>query len=111
MMLLQEHAREGTSEHTVEAVAGGVLLKKAVLKDFAIFTGKHLHWSLFFKKVAVLQPCNIAKKILQHRCFPVGIAKFLRTPILKNICKRLFLIVNCSKIILKHFKKVFSLNS
>ena len=25
-----------------------------------------------------------------HRCFPVNIAKFLRLPILKNICKRLF---------------------
>ena len=28
-------------------------------------------------------------KRLQHRCFPVNIAKFLRTPILKNICERL----------------------
>ena len=29
------------------------------------------------------------KEALQHRCFPVNIAKFLRTPILKNIYKRL----------------------
>ena len=29
----------------------------------------------------------------QHRHFPVNIAKFLRTPISKNICKRLLLIV------------------
>ena len=29
------------------------------------------------------------KKGLQHRCFPVNIAKFLRKPILKNICVRL----------------------
>ena len=28
--------------------------------------------------------------MFQHRCFPVNIAKFLRTPILKNICKLLF---------------------
>ena len=28
---------------------------------------------------------------LQHRCFPVNIATFLRTIILKNICKRLLL--------------------
>ena len=27
------------------------------------------------------------KKILQHRCFLVNIAKFLRTPILKKICQ------------------------
>ena len=30
-----------------ETVAGGVLWKKGVLKNFAIFTGKHLYWSLF----------------------------------------------------------------
>ena len=112
MLLLQEHAQEGTSEYTVEAVAGGVLLKKAVLKDFAIFTGKHLHWTLFFKKVAVLQPCNTAKKILQHsQVFSCEYCKISKNTYFEDICKRLFLIVNCSKIILKRFKKVFSLNS
>ena len=34
---------------------------------------------------------TLFRKKLQHRCFPVNIAKFLRTPVLKNICKRLFL--------------------
>ena len=29
----------------------------------------------------------------QHRCFPVNIEKFLRAPILKNICQRLPLVV------------------
>ena len=48
-------------------------MKKAVLKHFAIFTGK-------------LQTCNFIKKRLQHRCFLVNVAKFLRTPILKNFC-------------------------
>ena len=38
-----------------------------VLKKFAIFTGKHLCWSLFFNKVAGLQ--------------------VLRTPILENNCE------------------------
>ena len=28
---------------------------------------------------------------LQHRCFPVNIVKFIRKPILKNICERLLL--------------------
>ena len=37
------------------------------------------------------------KKRLQHRCFPVNIAKFLRTTILKNICERLFLYVRILK--------------
>ena len=32
------------------------------------------------------------KKRLQDRCFPVNIAKFVRTPILKNSCQRLLLI-------------------
>ena len=51
--------------------------KKVVLKNFAIFRGKHLCRSLFF---------NFMKKRLQHRCFPAW--KFLRTPILKNSCWR-----------------------
>ena len=47
-----------------------VFYKKAVLKNLAIFTGKHLCWSLF---------------LIQD------IAKFLIAPILKNICERLLL--------------------
>ena len=39
-------------------------------------------------KVASLQTCNFIKKRLQQSCFPV---KFLKTPILKNIWKRLLL--------------------
>ena len=34
-----------------------------------------------FNKVAVLQGCNFIKNRLQRRCFPVNIAKFLRTAI------------------------------
>ena len=41
-------------------------MKKAVLKNFAMFTGK-------------LQACNFIKNRLQHECFPLNIAKFLRT--------------------------------
>ena len=37
-----------------------------------------------FTKVAGLRACNFIKKKLQHRYFPVGIAKFLRTPFLLN---------------------------
>ena len=36
-----------------------------------------------FNKVTSLRGCKFIKKIPQHRCFPVQIAKFLRTPILK----------------------------
>ena len=41
--------------------------KKVALKNFGNFTGKHLCCILFIKKN------------LQHRCFPVRFAKFLRT--------------------------------
>ena len=61
-------------------------VKKGVLKKFAYFTGKHLCWSLFLIK--------FIKKRLQHWCFSVKFAKFLRTSILKNICERLFLFVS-----------------
>ena len=40
----------------------------------------------FFKKKCR----NNIKNLLQRRCCPVNIAKFLRTPLLKNICERLF---------------------
>ena len=32
-----------------------------------------------FNKVAGLQTCNFIKKWLQHRCFPVNVANFIRT--------------------------------
>ena len=44
-------------------------------------------------KVAHLQVCNFIKKKLQHRYFPVIVAKFLRIPISKNICERLLLFI------------------
>ena len=45
------------------------------LKNFAIFTEKHLCWSLFFKKMQVR---NFIKNRLQHKCLAVNIAKFLK---------------------------------
>ena len=43
-------------------------IKEAALKNFAIFTGKHMFWNLFLIKLEA------------WRCFPVNTAKFLRTP-------------------------------
>ena len=48
-------------------------------------------WCLFFIKLQGFTPATLLKKRLQHRCFPVSIAKFVRTPILKNIGERLLL--------------------
>lgn len=51
------------------------------LKNFADFTGKQL--------------CPEQFKIerLRHRCLPVTFAKYLRTPIFRNICRRLLLLI------------------
>ena len=57
-----------------------MLFKIVALKNFAIFTGKHLCWSLLFNKT----PATLLKKRLQHRCFPVNIAKILRAFFLEH---------------------------
>ena len=72
-----------------------ILWKKGVLKNSAIFTGKH-QCCFFFNKVADLEACNFVKKRLQYRCFPVDIAKFFGAPILKNTCQRLLLPIHFS---------------
>ena len=62
-------------------------VKKGVLNNFANFTGKHICRSHFLLKLQAEDFYN--KKRLQHWCFPVKCVKFIRTLILKNICKRL----------------------
>ena len=46
-----------------------------VLMNFTKFTGKHLCWSLFVSE-------ELIEKWLQHRCFPVNFANFLRMSVL-----------------------------
>ena len=53
-------------------------------------TEKHQCCSVLLSKNAGLQSCSLNEKPLQDRCFPVNIAKILRTPVLKNICEPLF---------------------
>ena len=65
-------------------------IKMLFLKIPAMFTEKHLCRSLFLNKNAGLQSWHFIEKRLQQRCFPLNIAKSLRTPVLKNICERLF---------------------
>ena len=55
-----------------------VFHRKRVTENFANFTGKNLRWSLFFNNFANLKTCNVIKKRLQLRCFPVKFAKFLK---------------------------------
>ena len=58
-----------------------------------------------FNQVAGLK--GFIKKRLQNKCFPVNIAKFLRTTILKNICEWWLL----DKTVLKNFAKFHSKTS
>ena len=53
-----------------------IFFKMGVPKNFAIFTVKHLCWSLFLIKLQ--KACNCIKKRRQHSCFSVNIAKYLR---------------------------------
>ena len=64
-------------------------VKKAVLKRFANVTGKHLCWSLFLMKSYAFMPSTLSKRDSKINLFLVKFAKFLRTPILKEICERL----------------------
>ena len=49
---------------------------------------------------AVFQPVTLLKQRLWYMCFPVNLAKFLRTPILQNICKSLLLLITYGKVLL-----------
>ena len=66
---------------------------KCFVKKFSNIRRKTSVLESLFNKAAVLQTSNFIKKRLQHRCFSVNIAKYLRTPILKNFCKWLLLMI------------------
>ena len=63
-----------------------------VIKNVAIFIGKHLCRPLF--QSCSLEGCNfiIYKKLL-HRFFPINFAKLFRTSVLQNTSRRLLLIL------------------
>ena len=77
-------------KHLIEQQPLQVVYKKLLLKILQYSQDKTCV-GVFFNKVAGLWACNFIEKRLQHRCFPAIIAKFLRTPILKNFCEWLFL--------------------
>ena len=60
---------------------------------------------MFFKIGVVIE--KIKKRIHHHRCFLANIAKFLRMPILKNICERLLLqlllLIMMKKLVIKYW--------
>ena len=74
--------------HKIRSSRSHMFFKIGVLKKFTVFRGKHQRWSLFMIKLQTWRPA----KRLQHRRFPVNIAKFLRTPFLQStsggcVCK------------------------
>ena len=79
LLIFDVFAEQITKAVTNRGSRSQMSFKIGPLKNFKIFTGKHLCWSLFFNKVAGLQACNFIKKRLQRKCFPLNIAKSLRT--------------------------------
>ena len=69
-------------------------VKKMCSGQYRKFHRKAPMLESLFNNVAAPQSCNFIKKILQHWRFPMKFAKFLRTPITKNICQRLLLFVS-----------------
>ena len=65
-------------------------LEKAALKNFAIFTGKHLCRSLFLINLQAFRPTT-SLKTDPNTGVSCEYCKILRTPILKNIYKQLLL--------------------
>ena len=69
-----------------------VFYKKAVLTNFETVTGKNLCWSLFLIKFQAFRPAILTKvETLTQVLSFVDIAKFVRTPILKNISEWLLM--------------------
>ena len=78
--------------------------KETVVKNLATFTGKPLCWSLFlikFQTCVCMQLFSQRREPNQHWCFPVNVATFLRTTILKNIWGRLLLLIQLIHILMQ----------
>ena len=85
----------------IEAATGGVLYKKLFLRISQYSQEATVLESLFSKGLQFI------KKRLWYRCFPVDIAKILRTTFLKNICKPLLLYLGPYQLfVMKFFAKI-----
>ena len=58
-----------------------VFYEKAILKNLQYSLQKIPVLESLYNKVAGLKACSVIKKRLQHRCFPVNIAKRLLLPL------------------------------
>ena len=91
-------------------------MKLSVLKWYLLRSMTSLHWfhCICWIYAEIKKEITFIKKRLQHRCFPVKFANFLRTPNLKNICERLLLLLlslvwtKAIRIALTHFMSLVS---
>ena len=72
------------------------------------------HWKTsvlesLFNKAAGLKACSLIKKRLQHKCFPLKFAKFLKIPILKNICDNCFCTAHLVTVIVTYKSVIYSI--
>ena len=83
LRMLFIHIGKSSSE-TFRSSRSQIFFKIGVLKLFPMFAIKNLCSSLFLINLGAWRPEFVLKKRFQHRCFPVNIAKFLRTAFLWN---------------------------
>ena len=81
MLLTKDFPREKVLETIHKQKQSQEVLYKSIQTTALKNAGEHLCWSL-------AKAFNFIKKRLQNRCFPVNIANFLRTFIMKNTCKQ-----------------------
>ena len=72
-------------------------LSNAVLK-MSQYSQENTSVGVCFNKAVDLKACKFIKEIHELKCFQMSIAKFLRTPILKNTWKQWLLYINASEI-------------
>ena len=72
------------SSQTLRSSRSQMFFKIDALKNLSMFEKKNLWSSLFLIKLGPWRPAFLFKKRFQRRCFPVNIAKFLRTAFLWN---------------------------
>ena len=77
---IQMYLGQGRSSHR------SCSIKVSDLKNFAIFAGDHLCWSLFLIKLHVFRPATLLIQVFLYEYCEIS-----KTSILKIICVRLFL--------------------
>ena len=92
-----------------------MFFKIGALKNLAIFTGQHLHRSLFLMKLQTENPASLLRRDSNTVCFLVNIAKLLRTAFFwvaaSAISSEECSILGLQKYMRRIFKAVYVLNT